>query len=63
MAYLSKRKGSAFIYWGCTACEDCFYLDKPERVNYCPHCGEKIENPNGEPCPLDVDYREQDEKS
>ena len=38
--YWVKEKRDVLIHWHCSACKECFYLDKP-NAEYCPHCGAK----------------------
>ena len=37
-----KEKTDVLIHWHCSACEECFFLDKPNS-EYCPHCGAKMD--------------------
>lgn len=37
-----KEKRDVLIHWHCSACKECFYLDKP-NAEYCPHCGAKMD--------------------
>ena len=39
--YWVKEKRDALIHWHCSACKECFYLDKP-NAEYCPHCGARM---------------------
>ena len=40
--YWVKEKRDVLIHWHCSACKECFYLDKP-NAEYCPHCGAKMD--------------------
>lgn len=40
--YWCKEKRDVLIHWHCSACKECFYLDKP-NAEYCPHCGAKMD--------------------
>lgn len=42
-----KEKTDVLIHWHCSACEECFFLDKPNS-EYCPHCGAKMDGGEGE---------------
>ena len=40
--YWAKEKRDVLLHWHCSACKECFYLDKP-NAEYCPHCGAKMD--------------------
>ena len=40
--YWVNEKRDVLIHWHCSACKECFYLDKP-NAEYCPHCGAKMD--------------------
>ena len=40
--YWVKEKRDVLIHWHCSACKECYYLDKP-NAEYCPHCGAKMD--------------------
>ena len=40
--YWCKEKRDVLIHWHCSACKECFYLDKP-NAEYCPRCGAKMD--------------------
>ena len=40
--YWVKEKRDVLIHWHCSACKECFYLDKP-NAEYCPRCGAKMD--------------------
>ena len=40
--YWVKEIRDVLIHWHCSACKECFYLDKP-NAEYCPHCGAKMD--------------------
>ena len=42
-----KEKTDVLIHWHCSACEECFFLDKPNS-EYCPHCGAKMDEEENE---------------
>ena len=44
--YWVKEKRDVLIHWHCSACKECFYLDKP-NAEYCPHCGAKMDGKEG----------------
>ena len=40
--YWVKEKRDVLLNWHCSACKECFYLDKP-NAEFCPHCGAKMD--------------------
>lgn len=45
--YWVKEKRDVLIHWHCSACKECYYLDKP-NAEYCPHCGAKMDGKENE---------------
>ena len=37
-----KEKPDVLIYWHCSVCKNCYYLEEP-NANYCPNCGAKMD--------------------
>ena len=35
-----KEKSDVLIYWHCSVCKNCYYLEEP-NANYCTNCGAK----------------------
>lgn len=40
-----KEKPDVLVYWKCSACCNCYYLDEP-NAKYCPNCGAKMDGEN-----------------